>query len=175
MQVGVIQDWTSTAPVLSIGNAVDLKHPFGVISDFRVYQCKIPENMLIDNRCPFNISPRSRIFLTFAQHVTLLRVPTQDGRNEADNEDYDMIEGENGSKKRRTSLRSTTLNASQALQSKQSKQQDSRMNSTVKIDTIHPWTLLQESYVHYKLGEDDQGVSLIHFNRVLFFDDSTKC
>lgn len=55
--VGIIPDFCSAAPILSVGNAVDLAHPFGIISNFRVYGSKIPEFVLNSPDTPFNSSP----------------------------------------------------------------------------------------------------------------------
>ena len=55
--VGSIADFCSAAPILAVGNSVDLAHPFGIISDFRVYGAKIPEYVLSSPAAPFNESP----------------------------------------------------------------------------------------------------------------------
>ena len=55
--VGSIPDFCSAAPILSVGNSVDLAHPFGIISNFRVYGAKIPEYILSTPFAPFNEAP----------------------------------------------------------------------------------------------------------------------
>lgn len=55
--MGSIADFCSAAPILSVGNSVDLAHPFGIISNFRVYGAKIPEYILSSPEAPFNESP----------------------------------------------------------------------------------------------------------------------
>ena len=36
-------------------------------------------------------------------------------------------------------------------------------SSDLELNMVHPWTVLQEHYVHCKLGEEDQGVRFFFF------------
>ena len=42
-------------------------------------------------------------------------------------------------------------------------------SSDLELNMVHPWTVLQEHYVHCKLGEEDQGVRIFCFFFVVAF------
>ena len=56
--VGYVSDFCSTSPIVSVGNSIELAHPFGIISNFRVYGAKIPEFVLSSPNAPFNEKSR---------------------------------------------------------------------------------------------------------------------
>ena len=168
-QVGVIPNWTSTSPILSIGNASDLMHPFGVISDFRLYKGVIPKSLLEEDASLLNISPRRRLFEGGAvRRGSMAGNGMQSVRG--------ILSGSSSSSRRalnrQQSLRTT---ASRALQSHASRSELSSVSSAKSISAItrnegidgqeeemeytHPWTLLPEYYVHNKLGKEKEGVS----------------
>jgi len=41
-------------------------------------------------------------------------------------------------------------------------------SSDLELNMVHPWTVLQEHYVHCKLGEEDQGVRIFLFSSFFF-------
>jgi hypothetical protein len=191
MQVGVIDDWTSTAPILSIGNAVDLLHPFGVISDFRIFRSKIPRNMLINRSCPFNVSPRTKMFSGGLGGILGSQEVGYIGSN-GDEEEGEEGEGlsqfpTNFTRKlngirpkvaKRTSLRTSARNAmlvhnalteahektltkTKGYERKKMGIGSHNLSMVQDVSTLQPWTLLDECLVHLKLGGENQGVSLV--------------
>jgi hypothetical protein len=181
MQVGLIKDWTSKAPLLSIGNAVDTLHPFGVISDFRVYLNTLPQSMVQDSNVPFNTSPRTKIFSSNTTTFLKMYMGEQEeetkerGEQEPSHSDHrkPTFQGVRAKIQRRVSLRSRAVNALKSQETHAAPEGRTLMKTdgvykegkaeslVAKIKHVQPWTLLQEYHVLYKLGDEDQGVRVL--------------